>query len=102
MRAVKTDIKDNVAVVIQDTPAGSSLVISSGESLYAADDIPAGHKVALCDIERGEPVVKFGRTIGIASRDIKTGEYLHCHNIEDITDQLCDAFTARYLGRPGA
>ncbi len=64
MDIFKIDEKDNVAVLL------------SGEG-----DIPAGHKVALCDIEKDSPVIKYGFPIGKAKVDIKKDEHVHCHNL---------------------
>ena len=55
---------DNVAVALTD----------QGE-------IPAGHKKALRDIPKGQPVIKYGQPIGVASRDIRAGEWVHSHNL---------------------
>ena len=41
-----------------------------------------GHKYALRDIPKGEPVVKYGFPIGEAARDIKAGEHVHTHNLK--------------------
>lgn len=41
-----------------------------------------GHKYALCDIAKGEKVIKYGYPIGIASDDIKEGEHVHSHNLK--------------------
>lgn len=41
-----------------------------------------GHKYALCDIEKGEPIVKYGFPIGTASEDIKQGDHIHSHNLK--------------------
>lgn len=55
---------DNVAVALTD----------QGE-------IPAGHKKALRDIPKGQPVIKYGQPIGVASRDIRAGDWVHSHNL---------------------
>ena len=44
--------------------------------------IPYGHKVAVRDIQVGEPIIKYGESIGRAVRDIKKGDYVHVHNME--------------------
>ncbi len=44
--------------------------------------IPFGHKAALCDIGKGEPVVKYGFPIGVATCAIKKGEHVHTHNLK--------------------
>jgi altronate hydrolase len=40
-----------------------------------------GHKLALCDIARGEPILKYGQIIGFASTDIRAGSHVHVHNV---------------------
>ena len=56
--------KDNVGVL--RTPQGP---------------VPAGHKIALKDIAKGSAVVKYGYPIGVATADIKAGEFVHTHNL---------------------
>ncbi|MBP3361195.1 MAG: altronate dehydratase [Clostridia bacterium] len=41
-----------------------------------------GHKIALCDIKKGENVIKYGFPIGHASEDIKKGDKVHTHNLK--------------------
>ncbi len=41
-----------------------------------------GHKYALCDIKKGENVIKYGSPIGHALEDIKKGEHIHTHNLK--------------------
>lgn len=40
-----------------------------------------GHKFAIRDIAKGENVVKYGFSIGIAKEDIKAGTHVHSHNL---------------------
>ncbi len=58
-----------------------------GVCLTASDDIPAGHKYALRDIMKGETVVKYGQIIGRATCDIKSGEWVHTHNVKSHLDE---------------
>ena len=37
--------------------------------------------MALSDIKKDEPIIKYGFSIGKAKSDIKKGEHAHCHNI---------------------
>ena len=39
-----------------------------------------GHKYALCDIPKGENIIKYANPIGYATQDIKKGEHIHSHN----------------------
>ena len=41
-----------------------------------------GHKYALCDIKKGEDIIKYGNPIGHATEDIKKGEHVHVHNVK--------------------
>ena len=41
-----------------------------------------GHKYAVCDIKKGENVIKYGFPIGHAICDIKKGEHVHTHNLK--------------------
>src|SRR5207237_9899154 len=44
--------------------------------------IDLGQKLALADIEQGEPVRKYGQIIGFASRPIAGGGHVHVHNLK--------------------
>jgi altronate hydrolase len=74
-RALRLDRRDNVLVAVTPVPASSRV-----EGVLAAQDIPAGHKLASVAIAAGEPVRKFGQIIGFASRAIGAGEHVHEHN----------------------
>ena len=65
--------KDNVAVCLE-----------------AVDSIPAGHKMALRDIQKGEYVIKYGHVIGRATADIKKGEWVHSHNLRSQLDESAE------------
>lgn len=93
--AITLNERDNVAVVPENVPAGGT-ILAAGQKLTAADEIPVGHKVALREIPAGEMVVKYGTPIGEASCDIQPGQWVHTHNVKDITEQLCNAYAAAY------
>ena len=76
------DVRDNVATVVEDLCAGQEVLLPGGGEMKLVDDVPFGHKVALADIGRGEIVVKYGQSIGIATRAIRRGQHVHVHNVE--------------------
>ncbi|NAZ28300.1 MAG: hypothetical protein GU355_03240 [Caldivirga sp.] len=82
--------EDNVGVAIEDIRAGDEAQgvyiedRSMGPVIKALEDIPLGHKIALRDIKAGERVIKYGRVIGVATRDIKAGSHVHIHNVKSI------------------
>lgn len=89
--AMIIDAKDNVAVAIEPIAKGDAAVyVCEGRevSLPALEDITIYHKLATRDIAKGEPVVKYGEHIGIASSDIKAGEHVHVHNVEGHREDL--------------
>lgn len=46
----------------------------------------SGHKTALCDIKKGEPVIKYGFGIGVAKENINKGEAVHTNNLKTALD----------------
>jgi altronate hydrolase len=71
---------DNVAVAMEAIAKGTTVLVN-GRALPVREDIPAGHKVALRQIEKGEAVVKYGFPIGTAKQTIGCGEWVHTHNV---------------------
>jgi len=86
MQAIVIDGKDNVATIVGGTlRKGASIQTQVGKkraTLRARAGIPPGHKVALSPISKGEAVMKYGESIGSATRDIAKGDHVHVHNIE--------------------
>ena len=74
---------DMVAVALQPLTAGETIAYNGGE-IAPLEDIPMGHKVALRDIAKGEPVIKYGFPIGSATEDIPAGGHVHVHNIHTL------------------
>ena len=68
---------DNVMVLPEGGSAGSSI-----GPLTLADDVLPGHKIARSAISSGDAVVKYGRAIGEATRNILPGEWVHEHNVK--------------------
>jgi altronate hydrolase len=72
---------DNIAVATRHLPSGSSVAIDGVDGLATLEAIDLGHKVALRPIEAGQPIRKFGQTIGYASASIPAGTWVHTHNV---------------------
>lgn len=71
---------DTVAVLKRPLKSGDTLVGGPGP-ITAHAPIPAGHKIALRDAQDGEPVLKYGQTIGFAQGRIARGDHVHTHNL---------------------
>ena len=65
---IKIHEDDNVIVALKVIEAGETVTVA-GEQIAAADEVPAGHKMAIRDIAVGEPVMKYGCQIGCAKGD---------------------------------
>ena len=89
MNVTIIDAKDNVAVAIEPIAKGDRLE-ARGADLggTAKSDITIYHKVAIRDIPKGEPVVKYGEHIGLAAEDIPAGTHVHTHNVENHREAL--------------
>lgn len=78
--------EDNVAIALADVAAGEQVKSNSKgqELIYTCNqDVPFGHKIAIGPIRSGERIVKYGHPIGSATRDIKPGDWVHVHNVQD-------------------
>jgi len=73
---------DNVAVASREIREREQLFGISDKTIFAKQDIPTGHKVALEEISEGHRVVKYGESIGAAEREIHSGEHVHTHNLK--------------------
>jgi altronate hydrolase len=79
--------KDNVVVALTELRKDEHFFIGSAE-IIIHEDIRAGHKLAIMDIEFGAKVIKFGQIIGIATEKILKGSLVHSHNLKtSLTDK---------------
>ncbi|GHC71712.1 dehydratase [Pseudorhodoferax aquiterrae] len=69
---------DNVLVAKAPLALGQEL---PGLKVRTRAQVPAGHKIAARRIAAGEPVRKYDTVIGVATRDLEPGDYVHSHNI---------------------
>jgi altronate hydrolase len=80
---------DNVAVAARVLPPGLEVQFD-GTVLTVQGRVGMGHKLAVRPIAAGEPVTKYGQSIGFASLDIPAGAHVHVHNVR------ADAFERDY------
>jgi altronate dehydratase len=86
-KAIQIDERDNVATVTSEVPSGELIEVLSAKGgvilvSKALEVIRFGHKISLADLKRGDPVIKYGERIGLASKSIKIGRWVHTHNVE--------------------
>lgn len=87
-KAYRVKPSDNVAMLLEDAAAGEIIIVGGAShkkdgdvQIRAAEAIPAGHKVALTDIDPDEEVLKYGAVIGAAAMPVRAGEHVHTHNL---------------------
>ncbi len=72
---IKMHKTDNVAIIANDGGLEKGTRFAGG--LELREHVPSGHKVALVDIAEGQPVVRYGVTIGFAFRAIAAGAWVN-------------------------
>ncbi|WP_160320546.1 UxaA family hydrolase, partial [Citrobacter freundii] len=92
MQYIKIHALDNVAVALADLAEGNEVTID-GQAVILRQAVSRGHKFALCNIAKGENVIKYGLPIGHTLVDVAAGEHIHAHNTRT---NLSDLDTYRY------
>lgn len=85
-KALQINGKDNVATATNNIEEEEKVQVLSPEGevvlvTETLDDIPFGHKIAIMPLSEGKEIIKYGETIGLASKNIKLGEWVHVHNV---------------------
>src|SRR5687768_2344501 len=73
-RYVQVHPRDNVAIVVNTEGLGKGTVFPGGLTLR--EHVPQAHKVALHHVDRGEPILRYGQTIGLAAKRIDAGSWV--------------------------
>lgn len=71
--AIKINERDNVAITVDAITCGTVVV----DGVIARQDIPQGHKIALCDVPEGSPVIRYGVELGFAICPIAKGDWVN-------------------------
>lgn len=90
---LKINENDKVVVALKPIPAGETVTVEVQgrmKEITALEEIPAGHKMAICDIPAGGEVIKYGYRIGNAKEDIKAGSWIHTHNVKTALGDLLE------------
>ncbi len=78
---IRIQDNDNVAIALKDLCSGQAVRVGE-EEIILREDIPAGHKFAVREIGAGQPVMKYGYSIGLAKEPILKGAWIHTHNVK--------------------
>lgn len=72
--------RDNVAIARMHLREGLTVRVG-GHEVTLRDAIPAGHKLALENVNEGESFLRYGEVIGRASQRVEPGAHVHTHNV---------------------
>lgn len=75
------DENDNVGVALINLKKNEKYAINEEKVILTLGDIKYGHKIALCDIKKGNKIIKYNEILGDALEDIKEGDWVHTHNL---------------------
>ena len=83
------EFEDDVGVAVEDLKKGAKIGVVTLEGKAAGtitlkNNVPLGHKVAMRDMARDKPVIKYGRPVGKAVADIVKGAHVHVHNVKTL------------------
>jgi galactarate dehydratase len=76
---IKTSVLDNVGIVCSPIGLTKGTIVSA--SIVVAEDIPMGHKLALEEMQVGDPVIRYGQIIGYANSVMAKGSWINETNM---------------------
>ena len=80
MDLYKIEKNDNVAVALRVIKPGEKFDVDN-KKITAMEEIPQAHKIAVTEIKKDDPILKYGNVMGYATEDIKPGYWVHTHNV---------------------
>lgn len=72
---IRINEKDNVAIAVQALAQGIELM----PGVATLSEIPQGHKIALTDIPKDAPIIRYGVVLGYALDKIAKGQWINEH-----------------------
>lgn len=85
--AIMIKESDNVATALIDIEKGETATVAIEnvhKKVIVKEKILYGHKFAVRDIAKEEPIIKYGEVMGRATQSIDAGFHAHIHNIESL------------------
>lgn len=83
---IRLNPRDNVAIVVNAMAKGTEMM----PGVVTLEDIPQGHKVALCDIPKDGDIIRYGVTLGYALEAIPRGSWINEHMLRLPTSPALD------------
>jgi altronate dehydratase len=73
---------DNICVAVRPLAEGDR-ISPCNRALRVLEPIKLGHKIAVSPIRKGQRVFKYGQPIGVATKEIAAGAWVHTHNLRN-------------------
>ncbi|MCX2734837.1 MULTISPECIES: UxaA family hydrolase [unclassified Bacillus (in: firmicutes)] len=97
---IKIHKNDNVLLAMRHFNKGERLH-TDGLTIEVKDPVKRGHKIALQTIEENGSIIKYGFSIGRATRRISAGEHIHTHNLQtNLSDVQEYTYSPRFEDNP--
>ena len=71
---IRANPRDNVGIIVHPEGVAAGAGLPGG--IAAREWIPQSHKIALLQLEAGQPVLRYGQIIGFANRTIPAGSWV--------------------------
>lgn len=78
---IKINQADSVVVCLQEKRKGEIIEVD-GRQIVVNQDTPAGHKILIKDVSKGENIIKYGYPIGHAMDNLKAGDWVNENNLK--------------------
>lgn len=78
---IKINPADNVVVCLRPFQKGEVINVD-GQSIELLQDVPAGHKVLLTDVQTGGDIIKYGYPIGHVESYVPKGTWINEQNLK--------------------
>lgn len=96
---IQVDERDNVAIIANEDGLPQGTELDNGIKLKEA--VPMGHKVALVDLEKGQPIRRYNQVIGYATESLPAGSWIHQFRVElPVAPQLDELDTSPHPAKP--
>ncbi|WP_287582291.1 UxaA family hydrolase [Candidatus Borrarchaeum sp.] len=81
-QVILVNSKDNVVTAVSEILENTTISVND-QTITVKQSISFGHKIAIDDIKKGEDIIKYGESVGMAKEDIAQGGWVHTHNVEE-------------------
>lgn len=78
---IRINQADSVVVCLQEKRK-EEIIEVDGRQIVVNQDTPAGHKILIKDVSKGENIIKYGYPIGHAMDNLKAGDWVNENNLK--------------------